>query len=323
MKESLPSGVVLEWVDCPNGCQDGDVLVMTGHDLLHHIPGVFTIYRCNHCGLQRTTPRPTPNTIGNYYPTDYAPYHSQADTKSGSMRVVKNWLKPMLGLRSRVLPPVRTGRMLELGCSSGNYMQEARNAGWQVEGIEFSPEAASVARGKGFSVRVGAIEEMEPTGTDYDLITAWMVLEHLHEPVSVLRKLRSWVKPDGYLVALVPSADSLSRTLFDVRSYDVQLPTHLFHYTPRTLGLVLANAGWKVEKVRWQRNCITLLNSFELWAEDRKNSFLKGLARWLRVGKVSAPIRVGLNLILGLTRQSGRIEVWARPCNVQRHQEST
>ena len=318
MKASLPSGVVVEWTDCPNGCQDGDDLVMTGQDLLHHIPGEFTIYRCNHCDLQRTTPRPTPSTIGTYYPNDYAPYRSQAGMNSGSMRVVKNWVRSMLGLRSRVLPPVKPGRMLELGCSSGNYMQEARSAGWQVEGIEFSPEAAAVARSKGFTVRVGAIEEMEPSGTDYDLITAWMVLEHLHEPVSVLRKLRSWVKPDGYLVALVPSASSLARTIFGVRSYDVQLPTHLFHYTPRTLGIVLSNAGWKVERVSWQSNCMTLLNSFELWAEDRKNSFLKKLARWLRVGKVSAPVRIVLNVILGLTRQSGRIEVWARPDNGQR-----
>lgn len=315
MNNNFPPGLILEKSGCPNGCQSGDLFVMIGKDLLHNIPGEFTIFRCLNCGLERTTPRPTPSTIGLYYPSDYGPYRDQADKSSESKRVVKHWLRGVLGLRSRVLPPVRPGRMLELGCSTGNYMQEARSAGWEVEGIEFSPEAAAVAQSKGFLVRVGAVEEMESPSAVYDLITAWMVLEHLHEPVSVLQKLRSWIKPDGYLVALVPSASSLSRRLFGVRSYDVQLPTHLFHYTPQTLSVVLAKSGWRVERVFWQRNCMTLLNSFEYWARERKSTSLMRFSRWLCVSKASSPFRLILNLLLGFTRQSGRIEIWARPIN--------
>lgn len=322
MNECLPPGVILEKVGCPNDCQSGDLLVTRGRDLLHNIPGEFTIYRCLNCGLERTTPRPTPATIGVYYPSDYGPYREKADKSLGSKRVMKDWLRGILGLRSRVLPPVRPGRMLELGCSSGNYMQEARSAGWHVEGIEFSPEAAAVARSKGFSVRVGPIEQMEFSGEDYDLITAWMVLEHLHEPVSALRKLRSCVKPDGYLVASVPSAKSPSRTLFGEYSYDLHLPNHLFHFTPRTLAIVLEKSGWKIERVFWQRNCMTLLNSFEYWSVAGKRPAFIKLSRWLGTGKTSAPIRVLLSLLLGFTRQSGRIEIWARPADFHRQLES-
>jgi SAM-dependent methyltransferase len=315
MSKSLPPGVVLESVDCPNGCLAKDDLVLNGSDLLHHIPGEFSIYRCRHCGLERTTPRPTPDSIGVYYPADYGPYQPEAITGTGSKKVAKNWLRGILGLRSRTLPPVLPGRMLEVGCSTGNYMEEARSAGWDVEGIEFSSDAAAVARSKGFAVHIGAIEQVESFRRDYDVITAWMVLEHLHEPVTALRKLRSWIKPGGYLVALVPSAESLSRTMFGARSYDLQLPTHLYHYTPKTIGILLDKAGWRLERVFWQRNCMTILHSFEIWANERKNSKLAMLARWIRIGKLSIPIRILLNLLLGLMRQSGRIEIWARPIN--------
>lgn len=318
MNANLPDGVLLENVSCPNECPPDDVFVLSGKDILHGIPGVFNIYRCRHCGLERTNPRPTPGTVGAYYPADYGPYISDTTSWTKPTRVIKDLLRRFVGLNSRILPNVMPGRMLEIGCSSGNYMEQARSSGWTVDGIEFSSDAAAVARGKGFSVRTGAIELMTTTESKYDMITGWMVLEHLHEPVSTLRTLRNWIKPDGYLVVLVPSAESLSRRIFGSYNYDLQLPTHLFHYTPRTLSVVLENAGWKIEHVFWQRNCSTILNSFEYWATTCKHPSLAKLAKWVRVGIVSIPLRGLLSLLLGLTRQSGRIEVWARPLDTSR-----
>lgn len=314
MNQSFPPRVHLEDVDCPNGCQREDVFVLKGKDLLHNIPGEFSIYRCQKCGLERTTPRPTPDTIGTYYPSDYAPYQDEASAKAGLKQSWKELILKIFGLRSRILPSVKPGRMLEVGCSSGNYMEQARAAGWSVDGIEFSPEAAAIARDKGFSVQTGALEKLNSLSlTKYDLITGWMVLEHLHEPVAALRKLREWIKADGYLVASVPSAESLSRKMFGSYSYDLQLPNHLFHFTPQTLAKVMKNSGWQIERVFWQRNCNTLLNSCEYWAVAYKKPIITKIVRWVRTGAVSLPLRGFLRFILGVTHQSGRIEIWARP----------
>src|SRR3546814_19345766 len=59
-----------------------------------------------------------------------------------------------------------------------------------------------------------------------DLIVGWMVLEHLHQPLAVLRKLRRWIQPDGWLVLSVPDAGSLEFRVFGDRWYALQLPTH-------------------------------------------------------------------------------------------------
>jgi SAM-dependent methyltransferase len=310
--KNVPESVVLEDVPCPNGCTQESLKILTGCDHLHNLPGEFSIYRCQGCGLERTTPRPTPETIGYYYPDEYAPYQS-ASLSSVKRSSSKNLIVEWLGLETRLLPSLKPGRMLEIGCSSGNYMQYAKALGWHVEGIEFSAHAAAVARNKGFSVQVGAVEKAQPPSQPYDVVVGWMVLEHLHQPVEVLAKLKEWTSKSGYLIISVPDGKNIARKFFRSRCYDLHLPNHLFHFNAESIEETLRVAGWNVERIVWQRNCNTLLMSLEYWAtEGDRKSWLK-LARWLRLGDGAKYIRILLSTVLGMFRQSGRIEVWARP----------
>jgi SAM-dependent methyltransferase len=203
--------------------------------------------------------------------------------------------------------------MLELGCASGGYMRAVALLGWDVEGIEFSESAATNARAAGLSVQTSTVEQATDPSEPYDLVVAWMVLEHLHEPVSALQRLRSWTTSDGYFVCSVPDAGSLERRLFGDAWYALQLPTHLHHFTPHTISKLLTAGGWKVEQLRWQPNSKNLLMSaaykFEDWGWT-------GLARGARAfahsPRMALP-RLALGWLLALLRQSGRMEVWARP----------
>lgn len=314
--KKYPSNVCVEDVKCPNGCEVTDQIVLIGRDRIHDILGEFQIVRCLKCELERTNPRPTAGTIGAYYPDDYAPYQSSFDVNSSKKHLgLKLWLRSILRLDARQLPAVLPGRMLEVGCASGVYMEQMRSLGWEVEGIEFAESAASVARTKGFKVQSSSLEDAASPQEPYDIITAWMVLEHLHQPVECLKMMRDWVKKNGYLVAAVPDAESLAKTLFKERCYDLHLPNHLFHYTPKTLGIVLNNAGWKLERVIWQKNCNTLLWSAEYWARETHHRTLLKIVRWVRISNQASRIRLLLGWLLGVTHQSGRIEIWARPMN--------
>ena len=66
--------IQMEDVPCPFGCPQNDEVVLTGHDLLHNLPGEFTVVKCRSCGLMRTNPRPTQETISFYYPDRYGSY---------------------------------------------------------------------------------------------------------------------------------------------------------------------------------------------------------------------------------------------------------
>lgn len=314
----VPSNVILEHITCPNGCTQESREVLKGRDRLHNLPGTFSIFRCTECGLERTNPRPTPDTIGFYYPDNYGPY--QATQIRPPSTGAREKIFKFLGLVDRRLPKLPPGRMLEIGCSSGAYMQYAREQGWEVEGIEFSGSAADQARSKGFKVQTGAVESAAAPEKPYDLIVGWMVLEHLHQPIEVLSKLRTWMSKDGLLVVSVPDRANISRRLFKSNCYDLHLPNHLFHFNVASLEKTLNTAGWRIQKVFWQRNCNTLIKSIEYWAAENNSSITLRLINRINSGRVFSYFKLLLGVLLGITHQSGRIEVWASPIDTKNKQ---
>lgn len=316
MLENYPNGVELEDRSCPNGCVNNDEFVLEGRDRLHGIPGKFKAMRCRQCGLIRTNPRPTAETIGAYYPNDYAPYNSESLNQSSAGW--KQRLKAVLGLESKLTPPVPVGRLLEIGCANGAYLEQMQQRGWVVEGIEFSELAAERARAKGIRVQTATVDNAQAPDSPVDIVAAWMVLEHLHEPLSALQKMRSWIKPEGYLIASIPDTGSFQLSLFKSSWYDLHLPNHLYHYTPKSLAYLLRLAGWDLKRVIWLRNCNNFFWSLEYIAKDKNNNLMLSAIRWLRTSKSAKKMRLIIAWVLGVTKQSGRIEIWAKPLNVNK-----
>jgi SAM-dependent methyltransferase len=162
-------------------------------------------------------------------------------------------------------------------------------------------------------VQTGSIESASGPDQPVDVVAAWMVIEHLHDPVAALVKLRRWVRPQGYLIAAVPDIGGRLLQCFGERRYDLHLPNHLYHFTPQSITRLLDTAGWRVERVFWQRNANSLLASLEYLAADRGWPRVLAAARWLRSAKSAGAYRNALHVLAGWTHQSGRIEVWARP----------
>lgn len=301
----------LESAPCPLGCPPEYRKVVSGRDRIAGAPGEFSIVECRTCGLMRTEPRPTPEAMGAYYPDDYAPYG--AIQSPPTAMISQSRLRRALGFGTQQVPAVPPGRMLELGCASGNYMERMRAAGWQVDGIEFSSSAASVARQRGFHVVEGAVENAPEPSSRYDVIVAWMVLEHLHQPLEVLKRLRTWIEPDGYLVFSVPDTGAIERRVFGGAYYALHLPNHLYHYSRRTITKVLRASGWEPVRFFWQPNPNNLIRSmeykFEDWGMDGPAAAMRKLATSARYARLRTVIGWGLARL----RQSGRMEVWARP----------
>lgn len=320
--KNCPESVVLERSPCPSGCTDHDDReVVVGRDRLHDIPGDYAVVRCGTCSLLRTQPRPTAGTIGLYYPADYGPYHAAPPRAGSPVSGFKRWLRDTLGLETRCLPLMQPGRLLEIGCASGQYLEQMQRSGWTVEGIEFSDDAAQRARSRGLAVRTGTVEQADAPVQPVDVVAAWMVLEHLHEPVAALAKIRTWVKPGGYLVASVPDAGSWLRGWFGSRWYALHLPNHLYHYSPQTMALVLRRAGWELQQVTWQKNSSNLLGSMVYLARDRRWHRLANGLQWLKQAPASSKARILIGWILGVTHQSGSMEIRAQA--MPRQGEST
>lgn len=320
MFTKAPDTVVLERTACPLGCAVGDVPVLRGRDRLHRLPGEFPVVRCRGCGLMRTDPRPSPETIGFYYPDDYGPYQSTKvdpvpSTPGASSRSWKNRVRQLFQFNTERIPPVaEPGRMLEIGCASGGFLHRMAHKGWEVEGIEFSPRAGAAARQLGYPVHIGALEDAPDPLQPYDLVVGWMVLEHLHRPLFALQKLWRWTRPGGWLVLSVPNAASFEFRLFRERWYALGLPIHLYHFTPRTLGLLLRRSGWQADRWFFQRDLANTVASLGYVLEDQP------VLPQIADAMTNYPDNRGrkdfylypLAFLLSLLRQTGRMTIWAR-----------
>jgi len=187
-------------------------------------------------------------------------------------------------------------------------------AGWSVHGIELSAEAAEAAIDLGYSVDIGRLETAPSPVERYDLIVGWMVLEHLHDPVEGLRHLRDWATTDAYLALSVPNAGAVGLRLFKSRWYELHLPNHLYHFTPKTLGDVLRAGGWKVERLHYQRVANDLVGSSGYWLHDR--GLIRLGQRLMQIpdrGRLWPFVGYPIGYLLARLRRSSRLTVWARP----------
>lgn len=309
--------VCMEDVPCPLCGRQHDEFILAGRDLLHGMPGEFNVVRCCSCGLMRTNPRPTADTIGFYYPDDYGPYLDTQVLAVRSISRIKKLLRPLVRRifndYSQALPAMTPSRMLEIGCASGAFLHRMAGLGWQVEGIEFSEKPAQAAQQLGYKVHAGSLENAPAPARPFDLIVGWMVLEHLHDPVGCLKKLWDWSGPGAWMVLSVPNANALEFQLFKSRWYALQLPAHLHHFTPQTLAKVLEAGGWSLEKIHHQRSMINLIASTAYLVESRG---FPNAAKWLHAfagrGGKWFYILFPVAWVLGVFGQTGRMTVWAR-----------
>jgi len=318
--ERPPERIEMESFPCPLGCPADDEFVLTGRDRLHDLPGEFNVIRCKTCGLMRTNPRPTPESIGFYYPETYGPWvrpsKNNSPAKEKTLPAWKKIIKNLIfGNPLATTPPISLGRLLEIGCGSGSFMHSMALKGWQVQGIEYSAKAGKAVKELGYPIHVGPLESAPAPKEPVDLIVGWQVLEHLHNPLLSLKKMAHWVKPDGYLVLSMPNAASFEFKLFKSRWYALHLPNHLYHFTPKTADKMLTATGWKIEKVTHERNIGNLMASLGYFFQDYLGK-TNGLGNYMtKFPSRDTRLRVFLIPVarfLARLGQTGRMIIWAK-----------
>ncbi|NJM05091.1 class I SAM-dependent methyltransferase [Candidatus Gracilibacteria bacterium] len=143
------------------------------------------------------------------------------------------------------------GRILDVGCATGIFLDGMRRLGWQVQGIEPTHSAAQYARTRfALDVFEGRLEDAQLPSGSFDAITLWDVLEHVHEPRPILAELARLLRPGGLLVLSLPNPDSLEAAFFGPHWLGWDLPRHLNLFRPLQLRHHLAQHGMPVAKIR-------------------------------------------------------------------------
>jgi SAM-dependent methyltransferase len=197
----------------------------------------FKVVECAECGLGFVNPRPTIQEIAKYYPPEY---YRHEPTKSFERYLHKRFTNEARFLE-RYAKPKGQEKLLDIGCANGDFPRFMAGRGWQVEGVETSDSSKPITDFLVYKQEFQNIPVSQPT---YDAITAWAVLEHVHDPMAYFRKASEVLKKDGVFVFVVTNFHSVtSRKLF---CEDV--PRHLHFFTRETVKRYLQEIGFTLEK---------------------------------------------------------------------------
>ncbi len=251
----------------------------------------FWLQRCRSCGLVYTSPRPSLEEMGPFYCGEYYTPESSALVK---------WLGDYFD-RERVCYARQSksgGKVLDVGCGGGVFLDLMASAGFDVHGLEPSESARDhlppAIRDR---VQFGPFENAKFQENSFDLVTLWHVLEHVPAPLDTLIKARELLGPGGELVVEVPNYGSIEARWLGPFWFALDVPRHFWHFTPATLRSMAEKAGFRqisIEASSWKHPLyvgsylLSLRPGIECWEKVHLSAF----ARW-------KPARLVLN-VLGL-----------------------
>jgi 2-polyprenyl-3-methyl-5-hydroxy-6-metoxy-1,4-benzoquinol methylase len=149
--------------------------------------------------------------------------------------------------------------LLDIGCGEGFFLFNASRAGYITKGVELSQDAAEYAKKEfGLNVEVGLFEKIQFPENYFDVVTLWQVLEHLSQPLTVLKEAHRVLKPGGLLAVSTPDFGGIPARTMGRRWWNVRR-IHINQFTTKTLKNILRNAGFKNLSSVNYRECISLL----------------------------------------------------------------
>jgi 2-polyprenyl-3-methyl-5-hydroxy-6-metoxy-1,4-benzoquinol methylase len=251
----------------------------------------FHLAICSNCQLVFTSPKPQSELLTRLYSDDnyysYQKFYIPKEVKkTGLAKKIKRWLKTAvtdhyygygqrkacfktnLWLRllgglvkglvkddivhgARIIPYVKNGTHLDIGCGSGGFVHWMSENGWASTGLELNSSAVEIACQMKLKVKQSEIENAGFADEQFDLITAWEVLEHVSDLKRFLQEVRRTLKLGGKFAGSVPNIASMEAAIFGREWQPLEIPYHLYHFSPESLKFVFNQSGFRLEKIEY------------------------------------------------------------------------
>ena len=270
-------GTVVEWTNCNLCGSDRTELYREGHDRQLGGSEHFCLVHCLQCGLIYLNPRPNRDEISRYYPADYEPFTRLSRHQGG--RLARWSYRRYLDKRCARLPKT-PGRLLDVGCATGDFLARAREHGWQVQGVEPGEAAAEAARQQyGLDVFTGDLAQAHFPYGGFDAVTLWDVLEHVTDPRAELAEIHRILRADGLLLIELPNLRSFDAVLFGPYWIGLDMPRHLHIFPPAALDALLEQTGFRVVSRRCSSGGYgAFVASLNFWGAEQSSRWVRRLA---------------------------------------------
>jgi 2-polyprenyl-3-methyl-5-hydroxy-6-metoxy-1,4-benzoquinol methylase len=179
-------------------------------------------------------------------------------------------------------PDLAPGRILDVGCGAGHFLDVARARGWETWGADLSVSAVRSAAARGHRVRAGDVRQADFPAGSFDAVRLWQTLEHVHDPVSVLRTCRELLQPGGTLLLGVPNVAGRPARWFGPAWMGWDVPRHMWAFAPDTLTRLVRKCGLDTSDHRVYATPL-LLGLSDHWKQGKTLETLDQSGRWTRL----------------------------------------
>lgn len=257
----------------------------------------FQIVECVRCGLVYTNPRLRIEALievydQSYFQSDNSLVHGYVDYAAEApliLRTFRQRWRHLLRFHGR-----EKGRLLDVGCAFGYLLKIAQSDGWEVAGLDASLHAVNHAQTKlQLPVQHSDLSEIPFPDHSFDIITMWDVIEHLPDPLNVLRSCWATLKPGGLFSIITPDCSSFSARWFGSRWVEYQKPhEHLYFFSRKRLPQVLESMGFRMESAGTAAKHVPLGFALERLESYRPTIFkaLGAAAKKLKLANTSVKI---------------------------------
>ena len=213
---------------------------------------IFPIWECGKCTAMFTQDIPSQEQIGKYYQSEN--YISHSDTQEGFInklyhRIRKRTLTKKMQL-VKIETGLQTGAILDVGCGTGAFLNTMQQSGWKITGLEPDEGARKTAKSLYNIQPLPSPQIFEFPQSTFDAITAWHVMEHVHQLHEYVDQLKKIISSKGKIFIAVPNYTSQDASHYSTywAAYDV--PRHLYHFSPKSMAVLMEMHGMKVEKIK-------------------------------------------------------------------------
>ncbi|MER3446535.1 MAG: hypothetical protein C4291_06670 [Candidatus Dadabacteria bacterium] len=284
-KESNQALITEKIPQCPLCHKTGRILYGGLKDSVWPTPGEWAYRACTGCDVIWLDPRPIAECFNIIYPKDYVTHGEPPDFLSprpdfwGNIRLgiklevlkraygypveSRSFVSRFIGMLVSHIPfikrwvgytvcflPARKGRLLDIGCGNGGFLLTMSKLGcWQVEGVEPDSISAELSRKSGLSIYEEPVESITLEPNSFDAITMHHVIEHLSDPMGVLKKLSSALRPGGSLVSISPNPLAFLARWFGGDWRGLDPPRHFVLMGPQALANMSSQVG--LEPIVW------------------------------------------------------------------------
>ncbi len=252
---------------CPTCGASRRELFACGHDYeLETCRNEWQFWQCQDCGTVWLDPRPAVETLGVIYPPHYYAYNLSEKFSPIALKGKEILDRMKFGVLFKRIG-FEPKSFLDIGCGDGRYLELFAKRGVAKEriyGLELSEEPVRRLRARGFNAFTRRVEDcVEIPEASIELATMFHVIEHVADPLGVVRRISDWLVPGGILAVETPNIDSSDARLFKPRWWGgYHIPRHWTLFNAESLARLFREAGLDVIYVSYQTGHAFWMYSF-------------------------------------------------------------